>query len=91
MSSNQTFNLGNLTLKAYTKSERVLRFEAVVHNTRDLGCGRMIERFPDIVARLVAMLQRFMTVLDCVDASLSSVGPAATRSSHRPSVLSLHC
>jgi len=61
-----------LTLKAYTKSERVLRFEAVVHNTRDLGCGRMIERFPVIVARLTAMLERFMTTLDCVDAAYIS-------------------
>lgn len=65
-------HFGNLTLKAYTKSERVLRFEAVVHNTRDLGCGRMIERFPDIVARLTAMLERFMTTLDCVDAAFIS-------------------
>jgi hypothetical protein len=65
-------HFGNLTLKAYTKGERVLRFEAVVHNTRDLGCGRMIERFPHIVARLEAMLERFMTALDCVDAAFIS-------------------
>lgn len=65
-------HFGNLTLKAYTKSERVLRFEAVVHNTRDLNCGRMVERFPDIVARLTAMLERFMTTLDCVDAAFIS-------------------
>ncbi len=29
-------HFGNLTLKAYSKGEHVLRFEAVVHNTRDL-------------------------------------------------------
>src|SRR4030081_2560475 len=56
-------HFGNLTLKAYTKGERVLRFEAVVHNTRDLGCGRMVERFSEIVARLTAMLERFLTTL----------------------------
>jgi hypothetical protein len=67
-------HFGNLTLKAYTKSERVLRFEAVVHNTRDLGCGQMIERFPDIVARLTAMLERFMTALDCGDTAFISDG-----------------
>ena len=67
-------HFGNLTLKAYTKSERVLRFEAVVHNTRDLGCGRMIERFPEIVARLKAMLEHFMTALDCVDTAFISDG-----------------
>ena len=65
-------HFGNLTLKAYTKGERVLRFEAVVHNARDLGCGRIIERFPEIVTRLAAMLERFMTALDCVDAAFIS-------------------
>jgi DNA-binding transcriptional ArsR family regulator len=65
-------HFGNLTLKTYTKSEHVLRFEAVVHNTRDLGCGRMIERFPEIVARLEGMLERFMTALDCVDTAFIS-------------------
>jgi hypothetical protein len=63
---------GNLTLKAYTKGERVLRFEAVVHNTRDLGCGRMVARFPEIVARLKAMLERFLTTLDCVHVAFIS-------------------
>ena len=65
-------HFGNLTLKAYTKGERVLRFEAVVHNTRDLGCGRMVERFPEIVARLKAMLERFLTTLDCVHVAFIS-------------------
>jgi hypothetical protein len=65
-------HFGNLTLKAYTKSERVLRFEAVVHNTRDLNCGRMVERFPSIVGLLKAMLERFMTTLDCVDVAFIS-------------------
>ena len=36
--------LRHLTLKAYTKGEHVLRFEAIVHNTRDLGCGRVLAR-----------------------------------------------
>jgi hypothetical protein len=33
-------HFGLLTLKAYTKGERVLRFEAIVHHTKQLGCGR---------------------------------------------------
>jgi DNA-binding transcriptional ArsR family regulator len=65
-------HFGNLTLKAYTKGERVLRFEAVVHNTRDLSCGRLVERFPEIVARLEAMLERFLTTLDCVHVAFIS-------------------
>src|SRR5215471_10640689 len=65
-------HFGKLTLKAYTKGERVLRFEVVVHNVRDLGCGRVVERFPQIVAQLSGMLERFLTTLDCVDAAFIS-------------------
>ena len=32
-----------------------------------LGCGRVLDKFPDIVTRLAGMLERFATVLDCVD------------------------
>ena len=60
-------HFGLLTLKGYTKGARVLRFEAITHNTRQLGCGRALERFPEIVARLAGMCQRFCTALDCVD------------------------
>jgi hypothetical protein len=60
-------HFGSLTLKGYTKGEHVLRFEAVCHNTKALGTGRVLDRFPDIVARLAGMLERFCTTLDCVD------------------------
>jgi hypothetical protein len=60
-------HFGRLTLKGYTKGEHVLRFEAVVHNTRQLGCGRAIGKFPEIVTRLAGMAERFCTTLDCVD------------------------
>ena len=60
-------HFGLLTLKGYTKGEHVLRFEAIVHNTRTLGVGRVLERFPEIVTRLGAMVERFCTALDCVD------------------------
>ncbi|WP_239375918.1 hypothetical protein [Frankia sp. Cj5] len=60
-------HFGLLTLKGYTKGEHVLRFEAITHNTKQLGVGRTIERFPDIVARLAGMVERFTTALDCVD------------------------
>ncbi len=38
-------HFGKLTLKAYTKGEHVLRFEVVVHNTKELRCGRVLTRF----------------------------------------------
>ena len=60
-------HFGLLTLKGYTKGERVLRFEAIVHNTKTLKTGRGLDKFPDIVARLAGMAGRFCTMLDCVD------------------------
>ena len=39
-------HFGRLTLKGYTKGERVLRFEAIVHNTKELGLGRAIDKVP---------------------------------------------
>lgn len=62
-------NFGLLTLKGYTKGEHVLRFEAIVHNTKALHTGRVLGKFPEIVARLTGMVDRFTTMLDCVDVS----------------------
>ena len=60
-------HFGLLTLKAYTKGERVLRFEAIVHNTKQLGCGRTLDKFAHIISRLTAMVDRFTTMLDCIE------------------------
>jgi hypothetical protein len=51
-------HFGKLTLKVYTKGERVLRFEAIVHNTKELRCGRL--------------LVQFLNNLYCMDASFIS-------------------
>jgi len=59
-------HFGKLTLKAYTKGECVLRFEAIVHNTAELGCGRSLIKFPYIIARLTGMLQRFLNNFHCL-------------------------
>jgi hypothetical protein len=59
---------GGLTLKIYSKGERVLRIEVVAHNVRELHCGRTLERFPEIVCRLKAVLERFADALSCIDA-----------------------
>jgi len=60
-------HFGLLTLKAYSKGERVLRFEAIVHNTTTMHTGRALPRFGAIVARLAGMVDRFTSMLDCVD------------------------
>ena len=58
---------GKLTLKFYTKGERVLRVEVVLHNTDELGCGRVLIKFPRIVCELKGILERFMDALSCID------------------------
>jgi len=60
-------HFGLLTLKAYTKGERVLRFEAIAHHTKQLGCGRTLDKFPHITTRLTGMVDRFTSMLDCVE------------------------
>jgi hypothetical protein len=60
-------HFGLVTLKGYTKGEHVLRFEAIVHNTKALGTGRVLDKFPAVVDRLAGMTERFCTTLDCVD------------------------
>jgi hypothetical protein len=57
---------GLLTLKIYTKGERVLRIEATAHNTRALG-RRSLDQFPHLLSDLKAILERFVTALACVD------------------------
>jgi len=58
---------GKLTLKIYTKGERVLRIEVVVHNTQELHCGRALEKFPQIVVQVKIILERFLNALSCID------------------------
>jgi hypothetical protein len=59
---------GHLTLKIYTKGERVLRIEAIVHNTKALPRCQPLERFPRVVEQLRRMVDRFLEALHCIDA-----------------------
>jgi hypothetical protein len=58
---------GKLTLKIYSKGERVLRIEAVAHNTQELNCSRALHKFPEVVSRLKGVLERFADALSCID------------------------
>ena len=58
---------GHLTLKIYTKGERVLRIEAMAHDVAELHRGRCLEKFQEIVSALKSMLERFMNALSCID------------------------
>ena len=71
---------GKLTLKIYTKGERVLRIEAMAHNTQELHCKRSLESFPEIVSRLKSILERFMNALSCIDPCFIARGNSGTTS-----------
>jgi hypothetical protein len=60
-------HFGRLTVKAYTKGERVLRTEAIAHSVGDLRQGRVIEKFAPIVTELSAILDRFLRALQGVN------------------------
>ena len=63
---------GKMTLKIYTKGERVLRIEVIVHNTREYRWGRSLPCFPDIVTRLRDILERFLNAVGCMNACFVS-------------------
>lgn len=63
-------HLGKLTVKMYSKGERVLRIEAIAHNTEDLHCGKRIDKFPIIISSLKNMVEHFLSVMNRVDVSL---------------------
>lgn len=66
-------HFGKITAKMYTKGERVLRIEIIVHNSKELHCGRSVEKFPTIVLRLKDIIEQFLTVVHYADASFISV------------------
>jgi hypothetical protein len=63
---------GCLGLKAYTKGERVLRIEATCHNAAELGCGRILDKLPEIISRLQACARRFCDTLDATSVGFLS-------------------
>jgi hypothetical protein len=60
---------GALTLKMYTKGERVLRCEVIVHNVRKLKEGNNLMRWVPVVGHLNEVLDRFLEVVQCADSA----------------------
>jgi len=60
-------HFGKLTVKLYSKGARVLRCEAIVHNTKVLKGKRSLPAFPHIVATLKQILIRFLNQLQMID------------------------
>ena len=59
---------GKMTLKIYSKGERVLRIEVIVHNTKAYRWGRSLPCFGEIITRLRDILERFVNAVGCLDA-----------------------
>lgn len=66
-------HFGKLTVKLYSKGARVLRCEAIVHNTKALKSKRSLPAFPDIVAQLQQILVRFLNQLLTIDTPFIAV------------------
>lgn len=60
---------GILTLKIYTKGERVLRCEVIVHNVRKLKHANGLGRWVSVVTHLNEVLNRFLEVVQCADSA----------------------
>jgi hypothetical protein len=65
---------GNLTLKIYDKGARVLRIEVVVHNAKELRCGKILERLPVLLERMSGMLVRFLNTVQAAHVSFLDEG-----------------
>ena len=44
----------------------MLRIKAIAHNAAELRCGKMIDKFAEIVTQLAGIAERSATALDCV-------------------------
>ncbi len=58
-----------LTLKLYSKGERVLRCAIVLPNARELKLGNSLGRWPQLLNYLQGVRTRFLEVLQCADSA----------------------
>jgi hypothetical protein len=65
---------GNLVLKIYDKGGRVLRVEVVVHNAKELRCGKVLQKLPVLLERMSGMLVRFLNTVQVAHVSFLDQG-----------------
>lgn len=65
---------GNLTLKISDKGGRVLRVEVVVHNAKELRCGKVLQKLPVLLERMSGMLVRFLNTVQVAQVSFLDQG-----------------
>lgn len=78
-------HFGKLTLKMYDKGERVLRVEVIVHDVKELRCGKLLDKLPGMLKRLEAMVVEFLGVVQ--SAHLSFLENRRWEQLSRPTVL----
>ena len=54
---------GRIAIRIYDKGDRLLRIEAVAHDTRQLKCGKVISNLPNLITALRGMVVRFLNAL----------------------------
>jgi hypothetical protein len=57
---------GRLELKMYDKGARVLRIEMIARNVKDLRCGKLLTRVPEMLAKMQHTLIEFLNVVQAV-------------------------
>jgi hypothetical protein len=67
-------HFGKLTLKMYDKGEKTLRIEAIAHNTKELKCGRVLAKVPDMLTKLEHMVTGFLNVISAANISFLDDG-----------------
>src|SRR5665213_2153612 len=63
---------GKMTLKTYSKGERVLRIEVILQNAKAYRWGHSLPCFPEIAVRLKGILERFLDAVGCINACFVS-------------------
>jgi hypothetical protein len=76
---------GKLSLKIYSKGERVLRIEVMVHNASETPYRRKLENFPKTVLWMKEVIGRFLNALHCIDACF--IGDETLEKLPEPSVV----
>ncbi|NWG12494.1 MAG: hypothetical protein HXY20_03050 [Acidobacteria bacterium] len=67
-------HFGKLTLKIYDKGDRVLRIEAIAHNTKELRSGTVIGKLPQLVERMQQYVIEFLNAVQAAHVSFLDFG-----------------
>lgn len=67
-------HFGKLTLKIYDKGDRVLRIEVVAHNVKELRCGKLVEKLPQLLDKMEKIAVDFLNVVQAAHVSFLDEG-----------------